>query len=397
MDLSTRRPWRLGRRGEQLLDTVLASVLVLGSISMVATGTAWGTLLSVAETAPLFLRRRQPVLVFTLVAGASAVQALTYSYPLWGQVAFPVALYSVARFSRPPAPWVALGVSAVATVVASTVWVGQFNADVPEPYRTGLSLTSYVPYTLSIGAIVVAAWALGTQSRLRRAYEAALVERGERMAAEAEQRAHTAAVEERTRVAREMHDVVAHGITAMIVQADGARYAAQHDPDVAVRTLDTVASTGRDSLTEMRRLLGLLRGTTNPQLVPQPGLGDLSALLADDVASGRVDADLPEPLPEVGAGVALTTYRVVQESLTNLRKHAGPGARAHVRVSVDAGIVDVAVVDDGRGAASGHPSDQPHGGLGLLGMRERVEVHGGTLEAGPAPGVGWRVRARIPA
>lgn len=400
MDTSTRRPWRLGPRGTRALDVGLAAALVLGSVSGYLTGTPWGTVLSAAETVPLFWRRSRPVLVFALVAGASAVQALTYDYPLWGQAAFPVALYSVARFARPPATWVALGVSVLATVVATVVWVGQFNRQVPVEYRDDITLGTYVPYLLSIGAIVVAAWALGTQSRLRRAYEAALLERGEQMAAEAEQRAHTAAVEERTRVAREMHDVVAHGITAMIVQADGARYAAATDPDVAVRTLDVVASTGRDSLTEMRRLLGLLRGTTQPALLPQPGLPDLVPLLADDVASGRVRADLPDPLPPLGAGVALTVYRVVQESLTNVRKHAGPDARAEVRVRVVDDAVEVQVRDDGRGAASlaAHPGTGAagEGGLGLLGMRERVEVHDGSLHAGPAGGGGWRVHARIP-
>ena len=276
--------------------------------------------------------------------------------------------------------------------IRDRVMAGRYDDPPPGVVQPDLSLTTFLPYTLTVGAIVIAAWALGTQGRIRRAYEDALLERGERMAEEAEQRTRSAAAEERTRVAREMHDVVAHGITGMIVQADGARYAAEHDPDVAVRTLETVASTGREALTEMRRLLGLLRGTSDPELVPQPGLADLPRLLAADVEAGRVRATLPDPAPAMPDGVALTVFRVVQESLTNVRKHAGAGATAAVDVTVDGPDVLVEVVDDGHGAA--HTSTS--GGLGLVGMRERVAVHGGTLDVGPAPGGGWRVRARIP-
>ncbi len=388
------RPWRLGPQTTRVFDAALAGALVLGSVSGVLTGTPYATALSLAQTLPLFLRRTRPALTFALVASASALQALTYDFPLWGQVAFPVALYSLARFGRPRDAWVGLGVSAVAAVTASYVWTTAFDADLPPELRSdGADLARYLPYALSIGAIVLAAWALGTQARIRRAYEATLVERGERMAAEAEQRARTAAAEERTRVAREMHDVVAHGITGMIVQADGARYAAAQDPDVAVRTLETVASTGREALAEMRRLLGLLRGTSDPELVPQPGRRELPALLAADVEAGRVVAELPDPVPTASDGVALTVFRVVQESLTNVRKHAGPEARATVRVRAQGPDVTVEVVDDGRGAAAVRTDGA---GLGLVGMRERVDVHGGTVTAGPVPGGGWAVRARIP-
>jgi signal transduction histidine kinase len=188
-----------------------------------------------------------------------------------------------------------------------------------------------------------------------------------------------------------MHDVVAHGLSVMVVQADGARYAAAKDPDVAVGTLETISTTGREALTEMRRLLGLLRdGDTG--VAPQPGLDDVRHLVAEARAAGtRVDADLPTTSPEVPDGVGLAAYRIVQESLTNVRKHAGPGATVALRVSVDR-AVEVEVRDDGRGAAAGSDGR----GLGLTGMRERAAVHGGTLEAGPAPGGGFAVSARLP-
>ncbi len=395
VEAAGRRPWRLGPQGEQWLDAALvAGLLAFTAWTLVLGQPPAVTLLGAAQVGVLLWRRQHPSAVFGVVWLLSAVQALTYDYPAVGQLAYPVALYSLARFGRPRDARVGLALSIVATGVAAWVWVTASRYADPPPGVTqpDLTLASFLPYVLSVGAIVVASWALGTQARIRRAYEATLLERGERMAAEAEQRTRAAAAEERTRVAREMHDVVAHGITGMIVQADGARYAAQQDPAVAVRTLETVAATGREALTEMRRLLGLLRGTSGPELVPQPGLADLPRLLDADVQAGRVRASLPDPGPTAPDGVALTVFRVVQESLTNVRKHAGPDVVASVSLVEDGADLVVTVEDDGRGAAS--PSSP--GGLGLVGMRERVAVHGGTLDVGPAPGGGWRVRARIP-
>ncbi|MCO7240381.1 sensor histidine kinase [Aeromicrobium sp. CnD17-E] len=390
-----RRPWRLGPQAVQWFDAALVvGLLGLTAVTFLVGQPLHVTALSALQVAPLAWRRSRPATTFALVWLFSGVQALVYDYPAIGQLAYPVALYSLARFGRPRDARAGLALSLVATGVAAWVWVmaGRYDDPPPGVVQPDLTLMTFLPYTLTIGAIVIASWALGTQARIRRAYEQALMERGERMAEEAEQRTRAAAAEERTRVAREMHDVVAHGITGMIVQADGARYAAQHDPEVAVRTLETVASTGREALTEMRRLLGLLRGTSDPELVPQPGLDDLPRLLAADVAAGRVRSTLPDPAPAVPDGVALTVFRVVQESLTNVRKHAGADATATVDVRLDGPDVLVDVVDDGHGAA--HPAGS--GGLGLVGMRERVAVHGGTLDVGPAPGGGWRVRARIP-
>lgn len=387
------RPWRLGPRATRVFDLVLATSLVLPSLAMVVVvGTSLAPLIfSLLQTVPLYWRRGHPVAVFAFVAGASVLQAATYDMPVWGQVGFPAALYALARFSSGRAARVGLLVGLCGAAVASWVW----TSSQVQAYPPGLEYVDYdvglddlSPYFFSIAAIVLAAWALGSQARIRRAYEAGLVERGRQLALEAEQRAVLAAAEERTRIAREMHDVVAHGLSVVIVQADGARYAAQKDPQVAVRTLDTVATVGRDALTEMRRLLGLLRGSDDPALAPQPRLADLPSLVtADD----RVELDLPDPLPEVPDGVALTVFRLVQESLTNVRKHAGPNAQARVRLESRPDALEVEVVDDGHGASAAGGS-----GLGLLGMRERVEVHGGALEVGPAAGGGWRVRARIP-
>lgn len=191
-----------------------------------------------------------------------------------------------------------------------------------------------------------------------------------------------------------MHDVVAHGLSVMVVQADGARYQLDRDPAVAGRALETIASTGRDSLQEMRQMLGLLRAddaTTGTR--PQPGLADLEFLLDQAPGSGVVvEAHLTDDLPAVSQGIGPAIYRIVQEALTNVRKHAGPDTHVRVEVHAEGGRLEVLVTDDGRGA--GALSDGQ--GHGIIGMRERATVHGGRLDAGPRSGGGFEVRASLP-
>lgn len=372
--------WRLGPRGERWFDVALATGLILPAFLTLLVESGWvGLAVSLVQLVPLYWRRHHPVAVFAAVAAGSALQAVLLDTPLWSQVAFPVAVYSVARYASTAAGLAAVGVGLCGAVVAAFRWVRGFDGSV--------ETNAVVAYAVTIATIVVSAWALGALARTRRAYVDALVERGERIEREAAQQVALAASDERARIAREMHDVVAHGLSTIVVQADGARYAAQQDPEVATRTLEQISATGRESLTEMRRMLGLLRTGDTGELRPQPGLADLAGLVVGD----DVTATLPDPSTPVPDGVALTAYRVVQEALTNVRRHAGPDARSAVEVAVD-DAVTVLVEDDGRGAASADDGQ----GLGLVGMRERVAVHGGTLEAGPRPGGGWRVRARIP-
>ena len=373
-----RQPWRLSPRGQVWFDLALATALLLPAFAMPFTDAGWtGFVLSVGQLAPLYWRRRHPVAVFALVAGFSAAQAVLIDTPQWSQVAFPVAVYSVGRYSSTRSGLAALVTGIVGAFVASYVWLLGFDQ------LTGSAFTSYV---LFITAVVVTAWALGTLGRIRRAYVDALVERGEQIRREAAQQVALAAADERARIAREMHDVVAHGLSTIVVQADGARYAATQDPRLAAVTLETIAATGRASLTEMRHALGLLR-SGGVELRPQPGIADLAGLVVGD----DIEATLPDPATPVSDGVALTAYRIVQEALTNVRKHAGPAVRVRVVVAVD-DEVTVLVEDDGRGAAV---NDSGHG-LGLVGMQERVTAHGGTLETGPRSGGGWRVAARLP-
>ncbi|WP_110208437.1 sensor histidine kinase [Nocardioides daejeonensis] len=378
-----RPPRRLTPAGERRFDLALA-----GGLSLI-TLLAWPlggfptpiALLSLAMTVPLAWRRRHPVAVAFVVGAAHLLQVGVTDQPIWGQVAFPIAVYSAARFAKPRWGFVVLAAAIAGAVIASVDWL-----------RDYLALEALVSYVLFLSVIGVASWALGTLARTRREYVDALVERSRRLEHEAEQQAALAAADERARIAREMHDVVAHGLSVIVVQADGARYAAAQDPALAAETLATISSTGREALTEMRRMLGLLRSEESG-VRPQPLLADVPHLLAEAEAGGTpVHADLPEPLPRVPDGVGLTAYRVVQEALTNVRKHAGPGARVRVRMTQAGGALEVCVADDGRGA--GVTTDGK--GLGLLGMRERLAAHGGTLRTGPRSGGGFEVSARIP-
>ncbi|MEV5003273.1 sensor histidine kinase [Nocardioides sp. LML1-1-1.1] len=385
MTRQDRQPWRLGPRGERWFDVGLTLFLLLPVPAFLIYAEVPDGLVMLAQIAPLAWRRRHPVPVFAAVAAASAAQVLVTDYPLWSQLAFPVATYSVARFSTTAWSLGALAVGMLGAGVAAGDWVKRI-------YSSESHAQDVTAYFITIALFVVVAWALGTLGRTRQAYVDALVERGERLERESAQQAALAAIEERHRIAREMHDVVAHSLTTMVVQADGARAAAAHDPTVTAPALGTIAATGREALAELRGMLGVLRSEEPGPQAPQPRLSDLAALLDEARAAGTtVVAELPGEASVVPDGVALTAYRIVQEALTNVRKHAGP-ATAHVLLAPDAGALRVEVRDDGRGAAAADDGR----GLGLTGMRERVAAHGGTLTAGPAPGGGFAVCARIP-
>ncbi len=377
-------PWSPQR--ERWLDSVVVLTLLLPvPVMFLGLFAPHAALLSAAQIAPLLWRRRHPDLCFTVVALLMALQLFLTGTPIWGQVALPFAIYSVAAFSTQRRAAIAVGISLVGSVLGPLDWL------------TSTSLVSLYPGVLFVGAcamLVLASWALGMLTRTRRAYVAQLLERGERIEREALQRAELATSDERARIAREMHDVVAHGLSVMVVQADGARYAAAQDPDAATRALETIGTTGREALTEMRRMLGLLRAddaTTGTR--PQPGLVDLEYLLAEASGAGmRLSSEIDQPLPDVGPLAGLTVYRVVQESLTNVRKHAGPEPQVRVAVRRLGEALRVTVEDDGRGASA---RDDGRGN-GVLGMRERVSVLGGSFEAGPRPGGGYRVEALVP-
>jgi signal transduction histidine kinase len=236
-------------------------------------------------------------------------------------------------------------------------------------------------------------WLIGDNLQTRRAYVASLQERAERAEENRLAEAKRAAAEERSRIARELHDVVAHSMSVMVVQAGAARRVLDTEPAQAADALQAIESTGRDALAEMRRLLGVLRqDDSRASLAPQPSLDGLPPLVDQFREAGlpvSYTVDGPErPLP---AGVELSAYRIVQEALTNALKHAGPVGSVAVAVHYTDDAVQIEVVDDGRGATT-----NGDGGHGLLGMRERVDVCGGELTTGPRAGGGYRVRARLP-
>ncbi len=379
------QPWRLSSRGQRWFDGTLIGTLLLVSVVGTLAGLSWVIgLLCVAQFVPLLWRRSHPVIAGALVVAASLAQVFLVDVPILGQAAFPIATYSVARFADARWGHLMLAAGLVGAGVASYDWTYGYGVDGANPYLS---------YFLTIAAIVATAWALGALGRTREAYVASLVERGERLERDAAQRAQLAAQDERARIAREMHDVVAHGLSVIVVQADGARYAAAREPERAIEALSTISETGRDALAEMRQMLGLLRSEGGSGLAPQPGLGDVDDLVAEARSAGmRVDVRRHGPLPRVADGLGLTVFRIVQESLTNVRKHAGPGVMVEVEIDWDGSALTVSVVDDGRGAAA--PSDGQ--GSGLAGMRERVTAYGGTFSARPVVGGGFAVSARIP-
>jgi signal transduction histidine kinase len=262
------------------------------------------------------------------------------------------------------------------------------------PERLGLhSISGWLAY----GVPMASSWIFGDSVAYRRAHNASLEDRARRAEAERDTNARLAAAAERSRIAREMHDIIAHNLAVIVGLADGGRYAAVRSPERSSQALGAIAITGREALSELRRLLGVLAGDDDgaADLAPQPGLTDLEGLLDRVRAAGLpVRAVVRGDPSGLSEGQQLTVYRIVQEALTNTLKHAGPAATAEVILDYADGAVDVQVTDTGRGAAAGSPDGD---GRGLHGMRERAAVYDGTLHAGPAPAGGWRVEAHLPA
>ncbi|MGW5921891.1 sensor histidine kinase [Nocardia fluminea] len=241
-------------------------------------------------------------------------------------------------------------------------------------------------------------WTLAEFNGARHAYDSEVAARLAVADYDKERRAHDAVAAERTRIARELHDVVAHAVSVIIVQADGAKYALRQDPDTAERALATIAGTGRDALRELRRTVTLLRTEHAPELLPQHGSAGIAKLAQMMREAGlAVDLELTGELDDIAPEVSLGVHRIVQESLTNTLRHAGAEPKAVVRVHRREDDILVEVVDSGGVPAQGNPGAEiPGAGMGLVGMRERVAVLGGTLHAGRLDDGRWQVRADLP-
>lgn len=346
---------------------------------------------TVALSLVVALRRRWPerMLVLAMVTGLAQIAVDVPT--MLSDFALLVIVYTVAADGVAWASRLALIGAFAAAPLSMLRW--------PDP-STGVLRSVF--FTIFMMVPFALAWVLGDSIRTRRAYLAQLEERAARLEREREAQSKVAVAAERARIARELHDVVAHNVSVMVVQADGAAYVLDAAPDQARKALETISGTGRQALAEMRRLLGVLR-TGEPEesgeYVPQPDVEQLDDLIEQVRTSGLpVDFKVegtPRPLP---SGVELTAYRIVQEALTNTRKHGGPNTGASVRlVYFDDGL-GLLVEDDGKGAPhelyeEGGADGQGHG---LIGMRERVGMVGGTLDAGPRPGGGFRISVLLP-
>ncbi len=329
-----------------------------------------------ALCAPLLLRRVTPFLCFGAIAFVALAQWLLAG-PQLADAALLIALYRVALDGSLIEGALAAGTVELGAVMAAVRWSPS------EPLKVWVGLSG----------LATAAGVLGVSIRQRRALVASLHERAARLEFERDQEGRLGAAAERARIAREMHDIVAHNLSVMIALADGAVYAMDASPDRALQAAQRVSATGRQALVEMRRLLGVLReeSAVGP-LEPQPSLGRLDELLARvDAAGIPVTMELEGDPRELADGVQLTVFRVAQEALTNTLKHAARPTRAHLALSCRPGAVELEVTDTGNERAVAAAS----GGRGLLGMRERVATYGGKLEAGPRAHGGWRVHLRL--
>jgi signal transduction histidine kinase len=355
-------------------------------------GGAFAVGLVLAQTLPLTWRRRHPLIV-SLVTGLATAGYGLAPYP---DLAMPIPIGGVVGFYS-VAAWGGRRAAVVSGVVAAVVVVVAMSLP-----RTDADLVDAAFVSLALAG----AWLLGDRARVQRALAAELQDRAVRLEHERADEARRAVASERARIARELHDVVAHHVSMMVVQAEAGPVAVERDPARAAGAFAAIAATGRQALVEMRRLLGMLRGDEEqaPSLAPQPGLAEVASLV-EQVGRAGLQVELVvegtrTPLP---AGIDLSAYRIVQEALTNAVKHGGAGrARVLVRYGPDdlrLLISNEVAGGDGSESASGRrstDSDRQVRRSGLVGMRERVNLFGGELHTGPGPDGGFTVDARIP-
>ncbi len=363
-DVLTRYPVLIVTRYPLLVDVLLAIALLL---VLGGRGDRNGTkpldiVFALLLVIPLVLRRRFPLPVFSFMCGVAAAQWWS-GHVLAVDAALLVALYTVAATCDRRAALGAAGVLEAGALLAALKWAPAL---------------SWLPAFVFLSGMVTAAFVIGVYVGTRRAYMVSLEDRARRA--------------ERAMIAREMHDIVAHNLSVMIALADGAAFAARTGSPEAENAARQVSATGRQALAEMHRLLGVLREAGPAgSLAPQPGIEQLDELVGQvrsaGLATSLTVAGQPFPLP---ATAQLAVYRLVQEALTNVLKHADSATSAHIRLRYARPAVDLDISDDGRPKA--HAGD---GGHGLTGMRERAAMFGGEVQAGPKPGGGWRVAVRL--
>ncbi|MGP3959213.1 sensor histidine kinase [Nonomuraea sp. 3N208] len=332
----------------------------------------WGYVVAVGASVPLVWRRRAPVIVLVVSLCTSELYDLADDVarqPIWYGVL--VGFYTVAAYS-PRAPRVTvLMLAFVGTLLTAGSWETMLRGTVQ----------------------VVAAYAIGRAAATSRAHAAALEERAARLERERQMEAERAAERERARIARDMHDILSHAVSLMVVQAEAGPVVVRSNPDKAEATFDTIASTGRDAMMQLRRMLGVLKEDEVSPRAPQPTIGDLPAL-AGQVGGTGLDVaftESGEPRP-LAPDCAVAAYRITQEALTNIVKHSGAD-RAGIRLTWEDDTLMIDITDNGTGAGRALPS----GGNGLIGIRERAAACGGAATAGPRQdGPGFAVSVRLP-
>lgn len=397
---SSQRVRALDRRRPLVWDVLVTTFFVIAALTDATGGwrsTAANTqvaqgqiyLMSVCLSAPLLWRRRHPLVALAVMAAVTVASNWTGAWLQAALIQYIVVFNIALRL-----PLKTLGCAAAMTALPMMVCVFSY------PRNSWDELI--VPQVWSFVVVALA----GIAVRSRQDYTQALVERAKQLEVERDQQAQLATNAERTRIAREMHDIIGHNLSVITTLADGGSYAAAKSPERAAQALTAIGTTSRQALTELRRLLDVLREDAphSPEaaaLAPQPALTDLDQLIDGVRAAGlpvrSTVRGRPDSLP---AGRQLTVYRVVQEALTNTLKHGGPEATAYVEVVYDDDGVRATVTDTGAGDPTGTPGPSPGDSpsRGLTGMRERTALYDGTLEAGPLrqPAGGWQVRLHLP-
>jgi signal transduction histidine kinase len=396
---SVNRTYARLRRHRRFDDAAPAAVLVIGSVVFSSNLAVLPATLALAGAVAARRRFLVPAYIAALTVGAAQVIVGIGSGPFSGNPLRPtfadagilMLLYTLA--SRRPRRVSLWGLAACVMLFALAVVQLQSGEPVTQPLQfVFLTIPFYV-------LAPVSAWVLGESMARRRVYLAALEERAVRAEAERDARARAAAADERARIARELHDVIAHNLSVMVAQADGGRYVFDSAPEKSRQALTEIGATGRQALSEMSHLLGVLRADpAAPEFAPSPGVAEIPELVAQAREAGmRVNQTVEgAALPVIG-GLSVAAYRIVQEALTNVRKHAGPGAAAEVLLRYGTDELVVRITDDGRGAVSRASwPDAQSAGHGLAGMRERAAIYGGMVRTGPRPGGGFEVTARLP-
>lgn len=371
--------------GRWVFDVLVALLAAASAVPAVIhdNGRPQGAAIAVLALAatPLVVRRIWPLPVFAAVLAVNAGAVLGDGVHQINGPALLIALYTVAAMQPRRDALISAGLLELGTATGLFLFAGG----------------GWWYDAIFLSGMVAAALGLGLYSATRRAYLAELHDRAERLERERDQQGALAAAAERARIAREMHDIVAHHLTVMVTLSEAAISASAASPERATEVMRSVSATGRRALADTRRLLDVLHQPPGQDvgeaLAPVPDLAQLDVLL-EQVRSAGLDTTLEihGEVPDLPAGVQLTVYRLVQEALTNTLKHGGPGARASVRLRFLPGELRVDVDDDGAGATAPATASI---GSGLVGMQERVHAYGGDVQTGPAQPGGWRVSARL--